>query len=127
MDDLTDKNLFSYCDSNPVNGVDETGYIWETIFDIASIGWSIYDLVKKPSLKNVGYLAWDVGATIVPFVPGSYTAKGLKIVTKLDDVKVVAKIGKTGKITKMLDVQENKIGLGKLQKMTRFHQQLEEK
>jgi hypothetical protein len=55
----------------------------ETVVDIASIGWSAYDLWKNPSLKNLGYLLWDVAATVLPFVPGSWTAKGIKAGSKL--------------------------------------------
>ncbi|MGY0374216.1 polymorphic toxin type 8 domain-containing protein [Clostridium sp. JNZ J1-5] len=80
LDDLTDKNLFAYCDNNPVNRSDEYGYFWETILDIGSIGWSAHDLIKKPSWGNAGYLAWDVAAAALPFVPGSYAAKGAKAV-----------------------------------------------
>ncbi len=75
-------NDYAYCGNNPVGRADADGEILETIADIASIGWSTYDLIKNPSWANVGYLAWDVGATAVPFVPGSYTAKGVKIASK---------------------------------------------
>lgn len=75
-------NDYAYCGNNPVGRVDADGEILETIADIASIGWSTYDLIKNPSWANVGYLAWDVGATVVPFAPGSYVAKGAKIATK---------------------------------------------
>lgn len=75
-------NDYAYCGNNPVGRVDADGQAVETIADIASIGWSTYDLIKNPSWANVGYLAWDVGATVVPFVPGSYTSKGAKIAAK---------------------------------------------
>jgi RHS repeat-associated protein len=78
LTDLTDKNLFSYCDNNPITRTDSNGYFWETFFDVASLGQSAYNLASKPSWANAGYLAWDVAATAIPFVPGSYTAKTLK-------------------------------------------------
>jgi len=37
---------------------------------------------NEPSWGNAGFLAWDVGAAIVPFVPASYVAKGLKVGNK---------------------------------------------
>ena len=61
---------------------DPSGHFIETALDLASIGWSIYDLATKPSWQAVGSLVWDVGAAFIPFVPGSYTAKGLSKVKK---------------------------------------------
>ncbi|EYE87298.1 hypothetical protein Q428_14025, partial [Fervidicella metallireducens AeB] len=111
LEDLTDKNLFAYCDNNPVNRSDEGGYFWETILDIGSIGWSAYDLISKPSWANAGYLAWDIGATVIPFVPGSYTAKGVKAVSKVDDVvdtaKVVKNTGRTGKQARLREIAKD--------------------
>ena len=52
------------------------------IFDVASMGQSAYNLASKPSWGNAGYLAWDIGATALPFVPGSYVGKGAKSVSK---------------------------------------------
>ena len=31
---LTDKNLYAYCDNNPVVRIDRGGNFWETIFDV---------------------------------------------------------------------------------------------
>ena len=31
LDDLTDKNLFAYCDNNPIVRRDSSGYVWETV------------------------------------------------------------------------------------------------
>lgn len=87
-------NDYAYCGNNPVGRVDADGEILETIADIASIGWSTYDLIKNPSWANVGYLAWDVGATVVPFAPGSYVAKGAKIATKGIKAAKGAKVAK---------------------------------
>jgi hypothetical protein len=69
----------------------------ETVVDIVSIGWSFVDLIKNPSWGNAGFLAWDIGAAFLPFVPGSYTAKGLKTVARtfqkanLSKIKVLHK------------------------------------
>lgn len=74
--------------------IDADGQALETIADVASIGWSTYDLIKNPSWANVGYLAWDIGATVVPFVPGSYVAKGAKIASKGINAARGAKVAK---------------------------------
>jgi len=89
-------NDYAYCGNNPVGRVDPDGQVLETILDIASIGWSTVDLIKNPSWANVGYLAWDVGATAVPFVPGSYVAKGAKIFAKATHAVRGAKVAKAG-------------------------------
>ena len=120
QDDLYDKNLFAYCDNNSVMRVDHGGDIWETILDIAGIVWSAWDLITKPSWANLGYLAWDVGAALVPFAPGSYTAKGAKLGTKMfskvDDLSRAGKsfskiddVGKGGKRIFNVSKQNSKI------------------
>ncbi|WP_080066679.1 RHS repeat-associated core domain-containing protein [Ruminiclostridium hungatei] len=77
-------NLYTYCYSDPIMYSDPSGNIpVETILDVLSIGWSFSDFVRNPSWANFGYLAWDVAATIVPYAPGSYTAKGIKAGTKI--------------------------------------------
>ena len=85
-------NLYVYCYGNPVRYKDSSGNIpVETIGDIVSILWSGIDLVANPSLANLGYLAWDIGAALLPYVPGSYVAKGIKFVGKADDVIGITK------------------------------------
>ena len=68
---------------------DYTGYAIETVLDIASAVWSLVDLINKPSWLNLAYFIWDVASAIVPFVSGSYIAKGgkfvFKIASKVDD------------------------------------------
>lgn len=96
-------NYYSYGENNPLKYADPSGHVVETILDIASIGWSAYDLWKNPSLANAGYLLWDVGATFVPVLPGSYVVKGGKIVStvvkgsdKAYDAKNVFKVVSKG-------------------------------
>ncbi|MEW6183575.1 MAG: PQQ-binding-like beta-propeller repeat protein [Bacillota bacterium] len=89
----------SYCENDPVNGVDPSGEIIETVADAASLGYSAYELIKYPSWGNAGYLLWDVGATVVPFAPGSYVVRGsttvVKVVTR---EKRVARVAKTANV-----------------------------
>ena len=91
--------MYAYCVNNPIAYVDPSGHFVETIVDIASIGVSTYELVTDPSWINLGYLAWDVGAVIVPFAPGSYTVKSVKTVTKtVKRGKRLKKLTKTKKL-----------------------------
>ena len=78
-------NLYTYTYNNPLIYRDPSGHVVETLIDIASIGWSAYDLYKNPSWKNAGFLLWDIGAALLPFLPGSYTAKGVNLLMKADD------------------------------------------
>jgi len=92
-------NDYAYCGNNPVGRVDPDGQVLETIADIGGIAWSIYDLIKNPSWAGVGYLAWDITAAAMPFVPGSYTAKGAKIAAK--GVKAATKASRAAKAAKV--------------------------
>lgn len=81
--DLYDKNLFAYCDNNPVIRVDVSGYAWETIFDIASLCLSMAEVATNPSdaLAWVG-LAFDT-LDLIPFVTGlGETAKAIRLSKK---------------------------------------------
>ncbi len=82
-------HLYAYCANNPVNYVDPSGHFWETVIDVASIGWSAASFLEAPSWKAAGYLLWDIGATFIPFVPGSYVKKGIQATGKLKKLKIV--------------------------------------
>jgi len=63
-----DKNLYSYCDNNPVNRSDNSVKFWETVFDIVSLGFSIYDVYRNPSDPWAwAGLADQMGRTILLF------------------------------------------------------------
>ena len=82
---LTDKNLFAYCDNNPVVRADYNGEFWDIIFDIASIAISIIDVATHPT-SGVAWagLAADVVCAAVPGATGGGAI--VKAVTKADDV-----------------------------------------
>jgi hypothetical protein len=90
--------MFAYCENNPVNKVDPDGDAAETVLDVASLGYSAYEFYKKPSWKNFGYVLWDAGAVATPFIPGSYTVKGVKAGAKA--AKAAAKTEKATKSAK---------------------------
>ena len=106
-------NLFTYAVNNPVMYADASGNVVETVIDIASIAVSTVDMIKKPSWINLGFLAWDVASVFIPFVPGSYTAKGgkqlIRIADKTRDFKTAKymTIGSYGKVKKIFKGAKN--------------------
>ncbi len=68
---LTDKNLYAYCDNNPVMRTDGDGMFWETVWDIASLIGSIIDVVNDPSDPWAwAGLVGDVVDVLIPCVGG---------------------------------------------------------
>ena len=83
---LTDKNLYSYCDNNPVMRRDDGGAFWDTVFDVVSLAFSVADVIANPSdaWAWVG-LAGDV-VDLIPFVSGVGEATDLiRVANKTDD------------------------------------------
>jgi len=87
---LTGSNMFAYCANSPVITRDESGFAFDVVVDVVSAVISLGELIVCPSWANFGYLLWDIGSAFVPFLPGSYIAKGgklaIKIASKLDDL-----------------------------------------
>ena len=90
--DLYDKNLFAYCDANPTVRLDVGGYVWETVFDVASLGVSIAEVAINPSDPWAwAGLAGDV-IDLAPFATGiGETVKITSKLSKTDDVIKYAK------------------------------------
>ena len=42
-------NMFAYCNNNPVVRQDSTGTAFETVFDIASLAFSVADVIANPA------------------------------------------------------------------------------
>ena len=79
------QHLYVYCTNNPINYVDPSGDWIETVIDVVSTGYSLATFMKKPPWLNAGYLIWDVGATLIPFLSGSYVKRSGKLVVKVAD------------------------------------------
>lgn len=78
-------NLYNYAGSNPMMYSDSSGHFWETLFDVVSTIWSGYDLITNPSWSTAGNFIWDLGSTILPFIPANYATKTVKIIEKGSD------------------------------------------
>ena len=74
-------NMYQYAHSNPVNKVDRTGAVAETVWDILNIGIGVGSLsynISKGDWGAAGFdaagLAYDGVATAVPFLPAGASA-----------------------------------------------------
>ena len=95
---LTDKNLFTYCDNNPLVRKDAGGNAWETVFDLISLGTSIIEVSCNPA--DIG--AWvglvgDIIDVAVPFVAGvgetvRVVNTGRKTANAVDDINDARKL-----------------------------------
>ena len=67
---LTDKNLFAYCDNNPVMRKDDGGMFWDTVFDVVSLAFSVAEVVVNPA--DPWAWAGMIGDVVdlIPFVSG---------------------------------------------------------
>ena len=94
---VTDKNLYAYCDNNPVMRVDNGGQFWGLFWDIVSFCSSVVEVVKNPTDP----WAWAglVGDAIdlVPVVSGvGETTRaintGRKFIDSADDIHDAIKV-----------------------------------
>ena len=110
---MYDKNLYAYCDNNPVVRVDYTGAVWETVFDVASLAGSVVEVAINPT----DVMAWAglVGDAVdlIPFVTGVGEAvKVINASSKMDDVVDAAKALRK-KVNKSVGVYEISYKSGK--------------
>ncbi|MBQ8168062.1 RHS repeat-associated core domain-containing protein, partial [bacterium] len=102
---LTDKNLYAYCDNNPVMRVDSNGQFWDYVVDIGFLAWSVVDVVNDPGdWKNWVALAVDVVFAAVPFVPsgvGQIIKVGNKIDNALDVANAINKVDNIQDVAKV--------------------------
>lgn len=84
---LTDKNLYAYCDNNPVIREDSCGKFWETAFDVISLGTSIMEVAQNPKdMWAWASLAGDA-LDLIPVVTGAG-----EIIRSFKTVNVVSEI-----------------------------------
>lgn len=98
---LTDKNLFAYCDNNPVMRKDNDGAFWETAFDLISLGMSVMDVVSNPTDPWAWAGLVGDAVDLIPFVTGvGEITKAVKTVDKIadsvDNVGDIAKVATKG-------------------------------
>jgi hypothetical protein len=74
-------NWYGYANGSPINNVDPSGNIVETLWDAANVGMGIYSLQDNVRSGNWGWaaldavgLAYDAAATAVPFLPAGASA-----------------------------------------------------
>lgn len=85
---LDGRNLFAYCNNNPITHWDTTGELIDTLFDIISLISSVGTLIDNPS-DATNWLAAgaDVASLLIPGVTGGGTAvKAVKAIDKGEDV-----------------------------------------
>ena len=89
---MADKNLFAYCDNNPIVRVDIEGNVWETVFDVISLGASVVEVAVNPTDPWAwASLAGDV-VDLIPFVSGvGEVTRAVKTVDKVKDTVQIAK------------------------------------
>ncbi|MBK8010190.1 MAG: hypothetical protein IPK13_02510 [Deltaproteobacteria bacterium] len=90
-------NRFAYGLNNPYRYNDATGRVpVETILDAIDIGVSLHDLWNEPSWSNGLFLAWSIGAVLLPYIPGAWVrrvAKAGKHVDTASDVTDAVRVG----------------------------------
>ena len=96
---LTDKNLYAYCDNNPVMRRDDGGQFWDTVFDVVSLAFSVADVIANPADPWAWAGLVGDAVDLIPFVSGLGEATDLMrvansagdIADAVDDIHDTAK------------------------------------
>ena len=93
-------NMFAYCGNNPVSRVDSSGLVWETAWDVASLGFSVVQVCITPADLTAWLgLVGDLIDVAIPFVGGvGETARAVGTARKL------AKAGNSANFTDVYKV-----------------------
>ena len=88
---VTDKNLYSYCDNNPVTRTDDGGAFWDTVFDVVSLCFSVAEVVANPSDPWAWAGLVGDAVDLIPFVSGvgevtRAVGTGRKVLKAADDL-----------------------------------------
>jgi hypothetical protein len=104
-------NWYSYCLNDSPNRSDANGLWFETALDIAGVGYDSYQFGREPTLINGVFLAWSVISVFVPIIPGSWVARGAKLLAKGAEAEKVAE-GTRGGVYLLLNLGtgENYVG-----------------
>ena len=118
---ITDKNLYAYCDNNPVMRVDGQGNFWDLIGDIWSLGCSVMDVIEDPTDPWAwASLGGDVLDLAVPFFSGGgetvRTVKAVNnVVDAVDDTVDTAKLAnRTEDVFNVVENIDSTIDVGKI-------------
>ena len=88
---VTDKNLYAYCDNNPVTRTDDGGAFWDSFFDAVSLCFSVAEVVANPSDPWAWAGLVGDAVDLIPFVSGvgevtRAVSKGRKVLKAADDL-----------------------------------------
>ena len=115
----TDKNLYAYCDNNPVMRTDNGGEFWDTFFDVVSLCASVIDVVKNPDDPMAWFGVIGDAVDLIPFVSGVGEVTRF-VNTGQDAIKAADNLSDAGKaIDKLDDAAEAIDNIGSTKKLHR--------